>query len=150
MKTITFLMAVILTVSSATVFAQPTTSATTPTTSASSVISIFSDAYTNVANTQFFPNWGQVTTYQAIQIGGTDNVIRYANMNYQGIQFGSTQDVSTMKYLHLDVWTNDANAGTFPITLIWAGGEKTVTKTVATNGTWTSIDIPLTEFTGAD
>ena len=150
MKTITFLMAVILTVSSATVFAQPTTSATTPTASASSVISIFSDAYTNVANTQFFPNWGQVTTYQAIQIGGTDNVIRYANMNYQGIQFGSTQDVSTMKYLHLDVWTNDANAGTFPITLIWAGGEKTVTKTVATNGTWTSIDIPLTEFTGAD
>lgn len=131
-------------------FAQPTTSAPAPTASASNVISIFSDAYTNVANTQLFPNWGQITTYQAIQIGGTDNVIRYANMNYQGIQFGSTQDISTMKYLHLDVWTNDANAGTFPITLIWTGGERTITKTVATNGTWTSIDIPLTEFTGAD
>lgn len=70
-------------------------------------------------------------------------------MNYQGIQFGSTQICTSMKYLHLDVWTNDANAATFPVAIIWTGNEKTVTKTVATNGTWTSLDIPLTEFTGA-
>lgn len=130
------------------VIAQPATSAPTPTVAASSVISIFSNAYTNVANTNFFPGWGQVTTYNAITVGATDNVIKYANMNYQGIQFGSTQDVSSMKYLHIDVWTNDANAATFPITLIW-GAEKTITKPVATNGTWTSLNIPLSEFTGA-
>lgn len=150
MKKITLLFAAILVASSAVLFAQPTTSAPTPTAGASSVISIFSDAYTNVANTQFFPNWGQTTTYQAIQIAGTNNVIKYANMNYQGIQFGAKQDVSSMKYLHIDVWTDDANAATFPITLIWEGNEKTITKPVATNGTWTSIDIPLTEFTGAN
>jgi len=128
--------------------AQPATSAPTPTAAASSVISIFSDAYTNVASTSFFPGWGQVTTYNAITVGATDNVIKYANMNYQGIQFGSTQDVSSMKYLHIDVWSNDANAATFPITLIW-GAEKTITKPIATNGTWTSLNIPLSEFTGA-
>lgn len=128
--------------------AQPATSAPTPSVAASSVISIFSNAYTNVASTNFFPNWGQVTTYNAITVGTTDNVIKYANMNYQGIQFGSTQDVSSMKYLHIDVWSNDANAATFPITLIW-GAEKTITKPIATNGTWTSLDIPLSEFTGA-
>ncbi|MFZ4583035.1 MAG: BACON domain-containing protein, partial [Paludibacter sp.] len=82
-------------------------------------------------------------------VGATDNVIKYANMNYQGIQFGSTQDVSSMKYLHIDVWTSDANAATFPITLIW-GSEKTITKPIATNGTWTSLNIPLTEFIGAN
>ncbi|MDD3322077.1 MAG: BACON domain-containing carbohydrate-binding protein [Paludibacter sp.] len=130
-------------------FAQPTASAPTPTVAASSVISIFSNAYTNVAGTNFFPGWGQVTTYDAITVGTTDNVIKYANMNYQGVQFGSTQDVSSMKYLHIDVWSNDDNATTFPITLIW-GAEKTITKTIATNGTWTSLDIPLTEFTGAN
>jgi len=32
--------------------------------------------------------------------------------------------------------------------LIW-GAEKTITKPIATNGTWTSLDIPLSEFTGA-
>jgi hypothetical protein len=132
----------------ASAIAQPTTSAPTPTAGASSVISIFSNAYTNVAGTNFFPNWGQVTTYNAITVGATDNVIKYANLNYVGNQFGSTQDVSSMKYLHIDVWTNDANAATFPITLIW-GSEKTITKPIATNGTWTSLNIPLSEFTGA-
>jgi len=130
-------------------YAQPATSAPTPTVPAARVISIFSNAYTNVANTNFFPGWGQVTTYNAITVGATDNVIKYANMNYQGIQFGSTQDVSSMKYLHLDVWTSDANAATFPVALIWTTSEKTITKPVATNGSWTSLDIPLSEFTGA-
>ena len=149
MKKITLIFAAFLAASSAILFAQPTTSAPTPTAVTTNVVSIFSDAYTNVAGTNFFPNWGQGTTYEAIKIGATDNVIKYGNMNYQGIQFGSTQDVSSMKYLHIDVWTADVNAATFPITLIW-GTEKTITKTIATNGTWTSIDIPLSEFTGAN
>ena len=143
-----FVLATMFAFATVAVSAQPATSAPTPTVAATSVISIFSNAYTSVANTNFFPNWGQVTTYNPITVGATDNVIKYANMNYQGIQFGSTQDVSSMKYLHIDVWSNDVNAGTFPITLIW-GAEKTITKTIATNGTWTSLDIPLSEFTGA-
>lgn len=146
-----FLLSVaLMALGSLSAFAQPTTSASTPTAPAASVISIFSNAYTNVAGTDFFPGWGQVTTYNAITVGATDNVIKYANLNYVGNQFGSTQDVSSMKYLHLDVWTNDANAATLPITIIWNGAEKTITKTVATNGTWTSLNIPLTEFTGAN
>ena len=133
----------------ATPIVAPATSAPTPTVASSKVISIFSDAYTSVTGTDFFPNWGQVTTYTPTLVGASDNVIKYANMNYQGVQFGSTQNCATMKYLHLDVWTADANATTLPIAIIWPGGEKTVTKTVATNGSWTSIDIPLSEFTGA-
>lgn len=141
-------MAIIFASGNVVVMAQPTVSAPTPTAPATNVISIFSNSFTNVANTNFFPNWGQVTTYNAIKVGATDDVIKYANMNYQGIQFGSAQDVSSMRYLHIDVWTTDVNAAIFPITLIW-GAEKTITKTIATNGTWTSLDIPLSEFTGA-
>ena len=127
----------------------PSTSATTPTVVAGKVISIFSDAYTNVSATDFFPNWGQATIYAPSTVGASDNLLKYSNLNYQGVQFGSAQNCANMKYLHLDVWTIDPNAATFPISIIWNGGEFTVTKTVATNGTWTSLDIPLTAFTGA-
>ena len=150
MKQIIKLLAIVaISLASVSAFSQPLTSAPTPSVTASKVISIFSDAYTSVPGSDFFPNWGQVTTYTPTVVGASDHVLKYSNMNYQGVQFGSTQNCATMKYLHLDVWTTDANAATFPIAIIWSGGEKTVTKTVATNGTWTSIDIPLTEFTGA-
>lgn len=145
-----FALATMFALATVAVLAQPATSAPTPPAlSPGNVISIFSDAYTNVSGTDFFPNWGQVTAYTPLTIGTADHIIKYSNMNYQGIQFGSTQICTNMKYLHLDVWTNDANAATLPVGLIWTGGEKTVTKAVATNGSWTSLDIPLSEFTGA-
>jgi len=151
MKKITRFFAIVaVCMASVSAFAQPSTSAPTPPVlSTSSVISIFSNAYTNVAATDFFPNWGQTTQYTATVIGASDNVLKYSNMNYQGIQIGSPQVCTGMKYLHVDVWTNDVNAATLPIGIIWTGGEFTVTKTVAINGTWTSLDIPLSEFTGA-
>jgi hypothetical protein len=64
------------------VSAQPTTSAPTPPTrSTAKVISIFSDAYTNVSGTDFSPWWGQSTVVSTIQVG-TDNVLKYATLNY--------------------------------------------------------------------
>src|SRR5690606_30308808 len=41
--------------------AAPSTAATPPSVDASEVISIFSDAYTDVPGTDFNPNWGQST-----------------------------------------------------------------------------------------
>lgn len=157
MKTLTKnLIILAISLASVNAYAQPSVSANVPPTRISSnVISIFSNAYTNVTGTDFFPNWGQATQLAAQTIGATDNVLKYSNLNYQGIQFGSSQNCGSMTYLHLDVWTNDVNAAILPVTLIWTGGtanpkEKTVTKNVATNGSWTSLDIPLSEFTNAD
>ena len=108
------------------------------------VISIFSDSYTDVAGTDFNPNWGQSTIYTPFDLNG-DAIIQYSNLNYQGIQIGSTQDVSTMEYLHLDVWTADATElETFLISI--ASGEKLV-KSTLTKDAWTSIDIPISDFT---
>ena len=132
--------------------AVPTVAAPTPTYPAASVISIYSDAYTNVAGTDFFPNWGQSTQYSQVAIAG-NNAIKYSNLNYQGIQFGSNQDVSSYQYLHVDYYS--ANATSLNIYLICppgsAGGqapwEKAYALPVPTASGWNSVDIPLSHFT---
>lgn len=121
----------------------PTVAAPTPTRSAANVISIFSDAYTNVAGTDFNPNWGQATKVTQLQIAG-NNTLRYENLNYQGTQFGSNLNVSSMTHLHLDFWSK--NSSSLNGFIISPGPvEKAVALTVPTNG-WTSVDIPLSSF----
>ncbi|MCL8007550.1 PKD domain-containing protein [Gelidibacter japonicus] len=125
---------------------QPVQAAPTqPNRAATDVISIFSDAYENIAGTDFYPNWGQSTTYNQIDIDG-DHIIQYGNLNYQGIQFGATADASQMEFLHIDVWTADENMALdiYPISV--ATGEKLV-KMDLVAGHWNSYDIPLSEFT---
>ena len=122
----------------------PTTAAPTPTFNAANVISVFSDAYTNVAGTDLNPNWGQATQTSQVSVAG-NNTLFFSGLNYQGIQLGSNQNVSGMTHLHLDFWT--ANSTSLNVFLISPGpAEKPFTLTVPTSG-WTSIDIPLTTFT---
>lgn len=122
----------------------PTTAAPIPTYSAANVISVFSDAYTNIGGTDLNPSWGQTTQVSQVQVAG-NNTLLYTNLNYQGIQLGSSQNVSAMTHLHLDFWT--ANSTELQVFIISPGPAETpYTLTVPTSG-WTSIDIPLTEFT---
>ncbi|MFD0991864.1 hypothetical protein [Tenacibaculum geojense] len=112
------------------------------------VISIYTDAsYTNVAGTDTFPDWGQGSqgsSWTSFNLNG-DNMLQYINLSYQGIQFGSPQDVSTMQFLHLDVWTTDvASLETSLISV--SSGEQPVSSSL-TAGEWTSIDIPISAFT---
>tara|TARA_R110002050_G_scaffold30673_1_gene78425 strand:+ start:4177 stop:8151 length:3975 start_codon:yes stop_codon:yes gene_type:complete len=127
---------------------EPTEAAATPTEDAGGVISVFSDAYTDIANTNFDPDWGQSTDATIVAIGGND-VLKYANLNYQGTNIGGAdgveQDISAKGYVHLDYWT--ANATALKIFLISTGpAEKPYPLTVPTNGSWASVDIPLSEF----
>ncbi|MFQ3297240.1 MAG: hypothetical protein ACI9K4_000454 [Polaribacter sp.] len=111
---------------------------------AADVVSIFSGAYTDVTGTDFNPNWNQSTIYSAFDLNG-DAIIQYSNLNYQGIKIGATQDVSAMEFLHLDVWTADAtDIETYLISI--ASGEKFI-KTSLNKDTWTSITIPISDFT---
>jgi len=126
---------------------EPTTAAPTPTRSAADVISIFSDAYTNVAGTDLNPEWGQSTVVSEVPVAG-NNTLKYAGLNYQGIQIGSNQDVSGMGYLHLDFWT--ANSTLLQVSLISPGPVETpYSLTVPTSG-WTSLNIPLSSFSPVD
>ncbi|MFZ1524096.1 MAG: Ig-like domain-containing protein, partial [Saprospiraceae bacterium] len=121
----------------------PTGPAPTPAYAAADVISIFSDQYTNVANTDLNPNWGQATKVTQINIQN-NKTLKYEGLNYQGTQFGSNQNVSAQKFLHLDFWT--ANSTSLKIFLISPGPVETpFTLTVPTSG-WSSVDIPLSSF----
>lgn len=108
------------------------------------VISIYSGYYTNLSGTDYYPNWGQATTFNELDING-DATIQYSNLNYQGIQYGETVDASAMEYLHIDVWTTDApNIQVFPISI--ATGEQQVTLDLVADQ-WNSFDIPISDFT---
>jgi PKD domain/Carbohydrate binding domain len=124
----------------------PTVAAPTPPArTASDVISIFSNAYTNITGVDYNPNWGQSTVTTTIQVAG-NSTLKYAGLNYQGTDFtGNPQNVASMSFLHLDYWT--ANSTALNVYAISAGPvEKAKVLTVPTNGNWTSIDIPLSDF----
>ena len=122
----------------------PMMAATAPTRRAEDVISVYSQSYTDPATANYFPGWGQSTQFSIFEIG-TDSMIEYSNLNYQGIEFGETIDASGMDTLHLDVWsTSVSNLEVYPISV--GSGEKQVTKALAVN-TWNSIDIPLADYT---
>lgn len=132
-------------------FSQPTTNAPTPTHAPADVISIYSDAYTNVA-TNYNPNWGQSgtvnPTFEAVS-GSGNNVLAYTGFNYQGTEL-STQDASSMEYLHVDVWVPAGSTRLLKISPINNGsgaGEFLVTVPI-TPGSWNSVDLPKSSFTG--
>ncbi len=122
--------------------AEPTVAAPTPTEEPEDVISIYSDAYTNLTGTDFNPNWGQQTIVTVnVPIAG-DNTLRYQNLNYQGTQF-TNQDVSAYSALHVDFWTD--NSTDLGIYLISPGAETEYVFTIVP-GEWVSVDIPLSHF----
>jgi hypothetical protein len=113
------------------------------------VISIFSDSYNNISGANYNPYWQQIgydSANPAFQPTGSGNaVLAYSNFNYQGIEFNSVQDITSMEFLHLDIWTVN---GVIPsISVISSGTElpKTITNG---DGAWQSIEIPVAGITG--
>jgi len=128
--------------------AEPAVAAPAPTAAAGDVISLFSDAYTNIAGIDYNPNWGQATVVTQESIAG-NNTLKYAGLNYQGTDFaGNAQDVSGMNSLHVDFWTADSTA--LNVSLISPGPVETAYALPVTPYTGVSVDVPLTAFTGVD
>jgi hypothetical protein len=133
----------------------PTSGPARPTLPASSVISLFSDAYDDRPVDTWKADWDGVTTvYEEYSVGG-DAAKLYYNMNYFGIEFLSRPvNASQMTHFHLDVY---AVAGTqFEVKLqsILPGGTELETvvflnaeSTPAFQpGGWSSFEIPLSDF----
>jgi hypothetical protein len=122
----------------------PTVAAPTPTVAAANVVSVFSDAYTNIAGTNLNPGWGQATVASQVAISG-NNTLKYLGLNYQGIQLGSSQNVTGMTHLHIDYYS--ANSTALNAYLISTGPvEKAKALTVPTTSGWVSLEIPLSNF----
>ncbi|KFF05969.1 hypothetical protein [Flavobacterium reichenbachii] len=134
----------------AVVIVSPTSSAAAPPNrQPGDVISIYGSKYTNVAGTNYFPDWsqgGQGSSWAEFDLNG-DKMLNYIKLSYQGIALADnvTIDVSGMEYLHMDVWTPDVEK--LETSLISkSNGERPVVKNLTANQ-WTSIDIPISAFT---
>ena len=124
----------------------PNSPATTPQNKEVDVISIYSDSFTNVPNTNFYANWNQKTNVSEVSIDG-NKILKYTDFNYQGIEFGSSVDASSMEYLHIDIWTADASA--MNVEIISPGPNISSYSLSITNSSWVSYDIPLNSFNGS-
>lgn len=135
----------VLTVNVTAALQEPTIAAPTPPArNATDVISVFSGAYTDLAGTDFNPNWGQTTIVTEVNIAGNPTK-KYTNFNYQGVQFANAIDASQMQKLHIDVWTPNCTA--FDVYPIVSGQpEQFVRLTPILNG-WNSFDIDLSQYT---
>jgi len=115
----------------------------TPTLDAADVISLFSNAYTDVTVDNFNPSWGQST-----QVVVTD-VITYTNLDYQGTDF-EAQDVSTKEFFHVDFYTEDAtDLQMFVINALGPEKGYSLTDQIVFDQ-WVSVDIPLYAYNVVD
>lgn len=130
--------------------AQPTTQPAAPTLAQGDVLSIFSDSYDEPAGTyDFNPNWSQATVC-TVETIGVGEVIKMANLNYQGIEYPAA-DVSAFGKMHIDYFIEGNTTTQLDFYLIKAGGAETAFNLdLATKDSWVSIDVNLTDFTNVD
>jgi hypothetical protein len=137
--------------------------APTPTRDPANVLSLFSNAYTNVPVEYYNGFWApfQTTLSADFTIDG-DDVLSYTDFNFVGTQFTiPTIDGSEMTHLHLDLWLpNEVDpAAQFAVEIVDIGSDGTFdapnysTEVVYTSPdplvsqSWIGLDIPLSGLT---
>ncbi len=120
----------------------------------SNVVSLFSDAYTNVPVDTWLTPWSQGALEDMLVAGNP--VKKYSNVNFIGIETvgANILDVSAMDYVHIDIWTPDANDFKFKLVDwgtdgAWSGGDDTEHEMVfpaPATGSWISYDMLLADF----
>lgn len=135
---------------------EPMTAAPTPTRPANTVISMFSDAYTNVPVDTWRTVWSNATLTD-LQIAGNPTK-KYSALDFVGIETVNNQiNATPMQFFHIDAWT--PNMTTFRVKLVDFGAngvyqgvpnddvefELSYTPVLSQ---WNSYDIPLSAFTG--
>ena len=85
---------------------EPADPAPTPTEPASNVISLFSNAYTDVLVDTWSAVWDNADVADTTVLG--DDVKLYTNLSFAGIEFTSQPiDATAMTRFHMDSWTSD-------------------------------------------
>ncbi len=132
-----------------------------PSKNAANVISVFSDAYTNVP-VDYYNGFFQ---YQTTLGGapplniGTGQVINYSELNFVGIGTFlnvASLDLTNMTHIHIDINVQEAiDSGDFiKIQLInnvggnETSGSYTIDGSQLTSNSWVGIDVPLSSFSG--
>lgn len=126
-----------------------------PTRDPAKVISIFSDAYTNVPVAYYNGYWAPFQTTQSadFRVAG-DNVLQYTQFNFVGIEMASPINAAAMTHLHVDVFIPHALSANARIRFEMVGSSGTgtglFTRTIvpADAQRWVSLDIPMSSFVG--
>jgi hypothetical protein len=139
------------------------TAAPLPTVDASNVISIFSDAYTNAPVEYYNGYWAPYQTtlgQNDITING-DNIIKYSELNFVGVQFTQpTIDISSMTNFHVDIQAiNDVASSDYvnitlqdigPDNTFGTGDDSAATIRLSSDdlikGEWVSINVSLSSL----
>jgi hypothetical protein len=134
----------------------PLTAAPTPTVPAANVISLFSDAYTNVTVNTWRTDWSNAV-FAEVDIQG-NKTIKYSALDVVGVEtVGANQiNATDMMYVHFDMWSADAT--TFRMKIVdfgadgaYGGGDDKEHEYVITDPakeTWNSKAILLSDLTG--
>ena len=125
-----------------------------PTVDADYVIGIYTDAY-ETADGIGFRNFHNVDV-TAEEIAASDNaddkIYRiYTNkgFNYYGMQLDKAYDLSTLKSIHVDIWSSDdATIGFSPVNQ--ATEPHTAKKELTLTAGWNHFDIAITDYSGMD
>jgi hypothetical protein len=142
---------------------RPSTAPPAPTQSPQNVIGMYTNAYTDVPIDTWNTRWEFSTTDESyLNIAGQD-VIRYSNLNFVGIEFTSQKiNASQMTFFRLDIWTpeNTNPPNEFKVLLVdfgadgnFGGGddsshELTFRSPLLRSGQWVTLNIPMAAFTG--
>ncbi len=132
----------------------PTVAAPTPTCPANQVISLFSDAYTNVPVNTWLTPWSSAAGGAIVPVAG-NNTRLYTNVDFLGIETTGANLINAtgMTNFHIDIWT--PNMTTFRVKLVdfgangsFGGGDDREGEIAFTpvQGGWNSYVIPLASF----
>jgi hypothetical protein len=148
-------------------YSYPFNNAPFPSINQSNVISIFSDAYTNVPvyyYNGYWAPWQTTQSYDFAVLG--DNVLCYTDFNFVGIEFSNpTVNANSMTHIHLDAFIPGPIAPgrqlivqvkDFGANGVFGGGDDTQHSTTFTASTstsivsqnWISIEIPFSAMPG--
>ncbi len=143
-----------ITFSAGSTLAEPTVAAPTPTKVPADVISLFSNAYSNVAVDTWRTSWSSATLID-VQVAGND-VKKYTALDFVGIETVNSQiNVSAMDLFEFDLWTPNSTSFRFKLVDFGAngafgGGDDVEHETVITPtiGGWNHVSVPLSAMTG--
>ncbi|MFO7798936.1 MAG: fasciclin domain-containing protein [Rhodohalobacter sp.] len=138
--------------------AEPTSAAPTPPDrNADDVISIYSDAYDDIAVTTFATDWSEGSSVvDDIEIADGDFIKLFDIVNFTGIQLDGYIDLTDFTHMHFDFWVADESVEEGAVlnpklsNHADQNGETSAigsTNSVVTTGEWVSFDVALDDFT---
>jgi len=127
----------------------PLVAAPTPTVSEGAVVSIYSDAYTDVTLSELPTEWSGLGAFEEITVE-SDNVWKLSDLDFLGIvtNYATGEDLSAMTTMHIDYWVPEGTTNELFVKIVNTvdGGEAQVSLGTTVADSWQSIEIPITEF----